>query len=105
MLRPNFYEYGYLSRVSVADCRASSTAEQVRQDEISEARNQMRELIRKYGLNPQELLSEKKRTATTKKAGTVQAKYRDPDSDATWTGRGRAPRWLNGRDKAKFLIK
>jgi len=34
----------------------------------------------------------------------VVAKYRDPVSGKEWSGRGLAPRWLQGRDKNAFLI-
>lgn len=37
--------------------------------------------------------------------GPQPAKYRDPKSGATWSGRGPAPAWLAGaRDRSKFLI-
>ncbi|SAK48008.1 histone family protein nucleoid-structuring protein H-NS [Caballeronia pedi] len=37
--------------------------------------------------------------------GPQPAKYRDPKSGATWSGRGKAPAWLAGaRDRTKFLI-
>lgn len=33
------------------------------------------------------------------------AKYRDPKSGVTWSGRGRAPRWIaNVKDRSKFLV-
>lgn len=33
------------------------------------------------------------------------AKYRDPKSGATWTGRGRAPAWIaNVKDRSRYLI-
>lgn len=39
----------------------------------------------------------------------VEAKYRDPVSGDTWTGRGRCPGWLDkyeksGRQRSEFLI-
>lgn len=34
----------------------------------------------------------------------VAPKYRDPVSGTTWTGRGRSPTWLAGRNKNDFLI-
>lgn len=80
-------------------------AEKARQEEIANARNKVRQLMHEYGLEPKDLLSEKKKTSSGKKTGTVEAKYRDPDSGATWTGRGRAPRWLGNRNKDAFLIK
>ncbi|MEX3983683.1 H-NS histone family protein [Paraburkholderia sp. EG287A] len=35
----------------------------------------------------------------------VAPKYKDPDSGATWSGRGRAPLWIaDAEDRSKFLI-
>jgi DNA-binding protein H-NS len=37
--------------------------------------------------------------------GPQPAKYRDPETGASWSGRGRAPAWLaSAKDRAKFLI-
>lgn len=37
--------------------------------------------------------------------GNGEAKYVDPKSGATWTGRGRAPAWIaNARNRDRFLI-
>ena len=37
--------------------------------------------------------------------GPQPAKYRDPKSGATWSGRGPAPAWLaTAKDRSKFLI-
>ncbi|WP_175874455.1 H-NS histone family protein [Burkholderia sp. BCC0397] len=39
------------------------------------------------------------------KSTTSTAKYRDPETGATWTGHGRAPGWIaNAKDRSKFLI-
>ncbi len=45
-------------------------------------------------------------TSTTgQPKGPQPAKYRDPKSGATWSGRGPAPAWLSGaKDRATFLI-
>lgn len=37
-------------------------------------------------------------------ASTVLPKYRDPATGATWTGRGKPPNWINGKDRTQFLI-
>ncbi|WP_414646025.1 H-NS family nucleoid-associated regulatory protein [Burkholderia sp. LMU1-1-1.1] len=42
---------------------------------------------------------------SAKKREPVAIKYKGPASGATWTGRGRAPLWLNDKDKEQFLIK
>jgi DNA-binding protein H-NS len=31
-------------------------------------------------------------------------KFRDPESGATWTGRGKPPNWIKGKERAGFLI-
>ena len=44
-----------------------------------------------------------------RKAQAVKPKYRDPESDETWTGRGKPPKWMQakldaGTPKEAFLI-
>lgn len=39
-----------------------------------------------------------------KQSGPVAAKYRDPASGATWSGRGKPPRWIVDQDRDKFAI-
>ncbi|HVW51592.1 MAG TPA: H-NS family nucleoid-associated regulatory protein [Trinickia sp.] len=37
--------------------------------------------------------------------GPQPAKYRDPESGATWSGRGRAPAWIaNAKDRSRFSV-
>jgi len=44
-------------------------------------------------------------TTAAAKQGSPAAKYLDPKTGATWTGRGRAPAWIaNAKDRSKFLI-
>lgn len=39
------------------------------------------------------------------KQGGAAAKYVDPKSGATWSGRGRAPAWIaNAKDRTRFLV-
>ena len=40
-----------------------------------------------------------------KKRGKVAAKYKNASTGETWTGRGKAPIWIAGKDRTKFLIK
>jgi len=51
-----------------------------------------------------------KAAAAPKPARQVAPKYRHPDTGDTWTGRGKAPRWLaaaeaQGATRESFLIK
>lgn len=85
--------------------KLQALAAQARQDEIIEARRQVRDLMQKHNLSIDELTATAKKVSTPAKLGSVKAKYQDPESGKMWTGRGRAPRWLDGRNKEEFLIK
>ena len=71
------------------------------------------ELMEKHGLTLADLQSHlgggrRSRNAIKDKAfgrPASAAKYLDPKTGATWTGRGRAPAWIvNAKDRSKFLI-
>jgi len=34
----------------------------------------------------------------------VTPKYRNPENGSTWTGRGKEPLWISGKDRSLFLI-
>lgn len=36
--------------------------------------------------------------------GPVAPRFRDPESGSTWSGRGKAPRWIAGKDRSDFAI-
>lgn len=62
---------------------------------------QARELVVQYGLTPDDVFSTGKRKAS---ASVGVAKYRDPETGATWTGRGKPPNWILGKDRTAFAI-
>lgn len=64
---------------------------------------QTRQIVLEYGLTAEDLGLVTK--AKKRKGGTVAPKYQDPKSGATWTGRGRAPAWIAGKNFERFLIK
>ena len=56
-----------------------------------------------YDLQPKDVFS---RSAGVKKAEVSrEAKYMDPNTGKSWSGRGRRPDWLAGKDLAEFLVK
>lgn len=77
---------------------------QARQNEISAAVNQVRELVAEYGLTVQDVFPGRASKASVKPASKVAAKYRDPATGQTWTGRGKAPKWIDGKDRNQFVI-
>lgn len=78
-------------------------AEAARRAEIASVVAEIHAKMKEYGIT----LDDLKRGAGKSK-GTVAAKYRNPATGETWSGRGRAPRWLaeemaKGRSKDAFL--
>lgn len=70
--------------------------------ELAHAVKQARELVAQYDLTPDDVFGGKK--ASTSGRSTVAPKYRDPATGATWTGRGKPPKWIDGQDRAAFAI-
>ncbi|MGU7810942.1 H-NS histone family protein [Burkholderia sp. AW49-1] len=64
---------------------------------------QVRELVKSYALTAREIFGQG--YSDRAKLFTIGAKYRDPTTGATWSGRGRAPAWIVGRNRAAFLIR
>jgi len=76
--------------------------------------------MREYDITPEEIAaafnrkpSGSRRAAAPSKASSakrvIAPKYRHPDTQATWTGRGKPPRWISdaeaaGTPRANFLI-
>jgi DNA-binding protein H-NS len=78
---------------------------QARQTEISAAVTKVRELVAEYGLTAQDIFpSRGAKSGVVKAASKVAAKYRDPATGQTWTGRGKAPKWIDGKDRNQFVI-
>ena len=79
---------------------------EARQTEISAAVTKVREIVAEYGLTAQDVFPGRAgKTASPKASGSkVAAKYRDPATGQTWTGRGKAPKWIEGQDRTQFLI-
>ena len=66
---------------------------------------QAKALINDFALTEQEIFGGFKRARSSSVKGSVVApKYKDPMTGATWTGRGKAPKWIDGKDRAQFAI-
>lgn len=79
--------------------------EAARQRENGEAVAKARALIHEFGLTVDDVFGRKRGAAAQKDTGAkVAAKYRDPASGATWTGRGKPPKWISGKNREEFVI-
>lgn len=79
---------------------------QVRQTELADAIGKVKALVAEHGLTAEDIFGGSKRgpkAANTSK-NPVAPKYRDPATGQTWTGRGKAPKWIEGKDRAQFVI-
>ena len=73
--------------------------------EIADAVAKVRAVIEEYGLSAADVFPSGRRTARAPRAGSkVPPKYRDPATGQTWTGRGKEPKWIEGKDRTPFLI-
>ena len=83
--------------------------EELRQAELRLAIEQVRQLIAEWRLTAEDCGFKSVAASGLKKAkSAVAAKYRGPNGE-TWSGRGRAPKWLEaleeqGRQRAEFSI-
>ena len=75
-----------------------------RQTELADAISKVKALVAEHGLTQSDVFGGSKGAKKSSGNGKVAAKYRDPSSGQTWTGRGKAPKWIDGQDRSKFLI-
>ncbi|WP_431825516.1 H-NS histone family protein [Burkholderia sp. F1] len=80
-------------------------AEIARKKEVQGAINEIQKIIAQFDLKPEDLFAGiQRKSRRVRRRAPAMAKYRDPVSGAVWSGRGRAPRWIAGRDRELFLI-
>ncbi|HDV6370371.1 TPA: H-NS histone family protein [Burkholderia cepacia] len=80
-------------------------AEAARLAEFHSIVEAIRAQVAKYGITEKDIFGARRgRTARTPVA-PVAAKYHDPKTGATWSGRGRAPAWIkDAKNRNRFLI-
>ncbi|ENO91791.1 H-NS family nucleoid-associated regulatory protein [Thauera mechernichensis] len=72
---------------------------QIKKAERADALQNARSLIGTFDLTVDELFGKQKSSVKA-----VAVKYRNPETGETWTGRGRAPRWLEGKNREDFAV-
>jgi len=85
--------------------KLQAQAEEARRTEIDNVIADIRQKIAEYGLTAQDLgfAVAAKRGRPPKKA-PLPAKYQDPKTGNTWSGRGKPPKWIVGKNRERFLI-
>jgi DNA-binding protein H-NS len=80
------------------------------QQELKKAREQILSIAQSLGVSVEQLISDAGKKPKDNKIGTIRAQYRNPaDSEQTWAGRGRQPKWVvealaNGKKLDEFRI-
>ncbi|MGW8394490.1 H-NS histone family protein [Pseudoduganella sp. HUAS MS19] len=89
-------------KAQIAELEAK--AKEARAVELAGAKAKIAEIMATYGLTLEDLRGAKQAKSSNVRQ-RVPAKYRDAATGATWTGRGRVPLWLVGKNREDFLIK
>ncbi|WP_081470052.1 H-NS histone family protein [Acidovorax delafieldii] len=75
-----------------------------RKAETSAAVQTARQLVAEFSLSVNDVFGGQRKATRSNKGSTVAPKYRNTATGETWTGRGKAPKWIAGQDRTKFLI-
>ncbi|MBJ9687550.1 H-NS histone family protein [Burkholderia vietnamiensis] len=80
----------------------AAKAEAARLAEFQVVLDDVRAKVAEYGITEKDIFGRQRGRST--KAPT-EAKYLDPKTGATWSGRGRAPAWIkDAKNRDRFLI-
>lgn len=84
-----------LAQKATLDAQIAQAQAEAKAKAVTEARA----LIQEHGLTAADVFP-----AAKAKGSVGVPKYRDPATGSTWTGRGKPPNWINGKDRTPFLI-
>lgn len=80
-------------------------AAMARAAEFDEVLADIRLKVAEYGFTARDIFGRARRARAASVGGVVPAKYRDPKTGVTWSGRGRAPRWIKDvKNRDRYLI-
>ncbi|RQT37512.1 H-NS family nucleoid-associated regulatory protein [Burkholderia contaminans] len=82
------------AQLEALDRQIAQARESARNDAIAA----IRALMDEFGIHESELASKR----GGRRTGASAPKYRDPETGQTWSGRGKAPAWIAGQDRARF---
>ncbi|EDT37872.1 H-NS family nucleoid-associated regulatory protein [Burkholderia ambifaria] len=80
-------------------------AEAARVAEFQAVVDDIRAKVVEYGITEKDIFGARRGRSALQSRAPVEAKYRDPKTGATWSGRGRAPAWIKeAKNRDRFLI-
>jgi len=93
------------------DAQKAAMNEQLRLLKLAEKQevvDSIKAKIAEYGLTADDIFfaaPAPNKAKSRKATGPAPAKYKDPESGKTWSGRGLAPLWIKDKNRDEFLIK
>jgi DNA-binding protein H-NS len=85
--------------------RLQAQADEARRTALGNVIEEIRGKIAEYGLTAQDLgFAVAARRGRPPKKAPLPPKYQDPKSGNTWSGRGKPPKWISGKNRERFLI-
>jgi DNA-binding protein H-NS len=85
--------------------RLQAQADEARRTELGNVIEEIRGKIAEYGLTAQDLgFAVAARRGRPPKKAPLPPKYQDPKSGNTWSGRGKPPKWIAGKNRERFLM-
>ncbi|WP_407853458.1 H-NS family nucleoid-associated regulatory protein [Burkholderia gladioli] len=79
--------------------------EAARVAELEAVVERIRGLVAEYGITAEQIYGRKRATKGARQAVVIEAKYQNPKTGETWSGRGRAPGWIrDAKNRDRFLI-
>jgi DNA-binding protein H-NS len=85
--------------------KLQAQADEARRTELNNVIEEIRSKIAEYGLTAQDLgFAAAARRGRPPKKAPLPPKYQDPKSGRTWSGRGKPPNWIAGKNRDRFLI-
>lgn len=71
--------------------------------QVAEGISIAKAIIAEYSLTKEDVFGASAKRGR-KASGSVAAKYKDPISGATWSGRGKPPKWIEGQNRNQYLV-
>ncbi|AIV54797.1 H-NS histone family protein [Burkholderia pseudomallei MSHR1153] len=85
--------------------KLQAETEAARVAELEAVLADIREKVIEYGITPEQIFGRKRASSGKKAAAPTTAKYQNPKTGETWSGRGRAPAWImDVKNRDRFLI-
>ena len=95
-------EKSSLKELTELMAKVQAAIEPAKQREKAVVLEEIKAIAQNHGLSVQDILG--KSTKGTYPRPRDVVKYRHPSTGATWSGRGRPPRWIEGQEKDRFAV-